>query len=85
MCGAGLLKNKKQLYLITVLFTIFFILISAPWDFGFTFFADKLMAWWIHYILGAVLGVYTMWAFVRAIVMLLGHERHHIEGCNGES
>ncbi len=83
MCGNSILKNKRQLYLITVLFSIFFIVISTPWDFGMTFFADKLEAWYIHYIVGAVLCIYTMWAFVRALTILLSHERHHIEGCNG--
>lgn len=83
MCGNSILKNKRQLYVITVLFTIFFILISTPWSFGFYFYADSMAAWVIYYALGAILGVYTMWAFVRAILILLSHERHHIEGCNG--
>lgn len=83
MCGNSILKNKRQLYVITVLFSIFFIVISTPWYFGHTFFADKLCAWYVQYALGAVLCIYTMWAFVRAFVILLSHERHHIEGCNG--
>lgn len=83
MCRNSILKNKPQLYLISVLFTLFFIAISTPWDFGFTFFADSLAAWYVHYILGAILGLYVMWVFVRAIVMLLSHERNHIEGCHG--
>lgn len=83
MCGDPITKNKKQLYVISALFTLFFIAISTPWSFGFTFFADSLAAWYVHYILGAILGFYVMWAFVRAIVMLLTHERNHINGCHG--
>lgn len=83
MCGNSILKNKRQLYVITVLFTIFFVLISTPWSFGFHYYADSKEAWWVHYVIGFILGAYTMWAFTRAIVMLMSHERHHIEGCNG--
>lgn len=83
MCGDPISKKRKQLYVISVLFTLFFLAISTPWDFGFTFFADSLAAWYVHYILGAILCLYVMWVFVRCLVMLLSHERHHIEGCHG--
>ena len=83
MCGNSILENRRQLYVITVLFSLFFLAISTPWDFGFTFFADSLAAWYVHYILGAILCIYVMWAFVRALVMLLTHERNHIMGCHG--
>lgn len=83
MCEASVLKNRKQLWTITILFSIFFILISTPWDWGFTFWADSLEAWYVHYIIGGVLTVYTMWAFVRAIVLLSNCEKESIKGCNG--
>lgn len=83
MCGASIIKNKKQLYTIAVLFSILFVFISTPWEFGLNFYAVSVSAWWIHYIIGTILCVYVMWAFIRAIVILTGHERHHIEGCNG--
>ncbi len=84
MCGTSIIKNRKSLYTITFLFSVFFVLISTPWDFGFTFFADRLTAWYIYYILGFALTIYVMWAFVRALVILTSHERHHIKGCNGQ-
>lgn len=83
MCGSSIIKNRPQLYLITVLLTIFFILVSTPWSFGLSYYADSKAAWVFYYVLGAVLGVYTTWAFIRAIIILASHERHHIEGCNG--
>ncbi|MDD3771776.1 MAG: hypothetical protein PHC38_03865 [Weeksellaceae bacterium] len=83
MCGNNIVTYKEQLIVISTLFTVFFVLISTPWDFGNTFFGDNLEAWWIHYLIGIVLAFYTMWAFLRAIIMLMSHERHHIEGCNG--
>lgn len=84
MCGTSIIKNRKQLYTITVLFSLFFVLISTPWDFGFTFYADSLQAWYIHYLVGIVLTIYVMWAFVRSLIILTSHERHHIQGCDGK-
>lgn len=83
MCGSDLIQNRGSLWTITVLFSIFFVLISTPWDWGFTFWADSLEAWYVHYIIGTALTIYVMWAFVRALVILTSHEKHHIRGCNG--
>lgn len=84
MCNTSVIKHKKQLVTVSVLFTIFFVIVSTPWTFGMGYFADLVPAWVIYYIIGSILGYYVMWAFVRALVVLLNHERHHIEGCNNE-
>lgn len=84
MCGSDVIENRKQLWFITIAFSIFFIVVSTPWDWGLTYWADSVESWYVHYAIGTVLTVYVMWAFVRAIVILTGHEKHHIRGCNGK-
>ncbi len=84
MCNTSVLEHKGQLIGISILFTLFFVVVSTPWTWGLSFFADQIPAWIIYYIIGSVLGYYVMWAFVRALVILMNHEKHHIEGCKDE-
>lgn len=71
--------SRVQIIVVAVLLNIFFVLISTPWTYGNTYFADSVLAWVIYYIVGFILSLFVTWAFLWAINILSNHEKHHLE------
>ncbi len=71
--------SRRQIIVISIVLNTFFVLISTPWTFGNTFFGDSVEAWIIYYIVGFVISLFVVWAFVWAIEVLSTHEKKHLE------
>lgn len=65
--------SKKQMYFISFLVTVFFVLVSTPWDWGVTFFGDSVVAWVIYYVVGFILAFYVTYIFIWALLILVNH------------
>ncbi len=71
--------SRLQIIFVSFFLTVIFTIISTPWDWGNTFFGDSLIAWVIYYIVGFLFSLFVVWAFLWAIDVLTGHEKHHLE------
>ncbi|MBW7890670.1 MAG: hypothetical protein H3C48_06545 [Chitinophagaceae bacterium] len=67
------MKSKRQTLIIAVLLTIFFMVVSTPWEFGLSYFGDSTVAWVLYYIIGFIISLYVTYAFLRALIMLVNH------------
>lgn len=76
------MKSKTQTYVITFLLSVFFTLVSTPWEFGLTFFGDSKGAWILHYLIGFILCFYVTYVFIRAIMMLVDHSCEYFKQLN---
>lgn len=74
------MRSKRQTFIVALLVNIFFVLISTPWTFGFTYYGDSMMAWIIYYIIGFLLSWFVVWAFLWALKVLTNHMKEHLEG-----
>lgn len=71
--------SRLQMIVVSVLLTIFFTLISTPWEWGNSFFGDSLIAWIVYYVVGFLISLFVVWAFLWALDILSNHEKHHLE------
>jgi len=69
------MKSNRQIFVVAILITLFFILISTPYQFDFNhYFAVSTWLWGIYYGLGFLLSLYVFWVFVRALKVLMNHD-----------
>lgn len=79
------MMTKKQNFVVAFLLNLFFVLVSTPWEFGFTFFGDSKGAWILYYIVGFILSFYVTYIFIWAIRMLLNHTCEYFKEINHDN
>lgn len=76
------MKSKKQIYFIAFLLNLFFVLVSTPWDFGFTFFGDSKAAWILQYVIAFILSYYVTYIFLVTLLALVSHTCQYFKETN---
>ena len=56
--------QKRDLF-ISILVVLFFVLISLPYQFEFSYWAETALAWAAYFILGTIFAVYIFYTFLQ--------------------
>jgi multisubunit Na+/H+ antiporter MnhB subunit len=62
--------QKRDLF-VSVLVVLFFVLISMPYQFEFSYWAETLLSWTIYFVLGTIFAVYVFYTFLQGRHYLL--------------
>lgn len=71
---------KKSDFFISILVVLFFILVSLPYQFEFSYWAETALAWTAYFTFGAIFAVYIFYTFLqgrRYIMSDSGKEQKH--------
>jgi Ca2+/Na+ antiporter len=69
---------KRRDLFISILAVLFFVLISLPYQFEFSYWAETVMAWTAYFVLASIFAVYIFYAFLQGRRRLM-HDSHDSE------
>lgn len=65
-------------FVVAILITLFFVLLSVPYQFEFSYWAESLPLWAAYFIVGAILVAYIFYTFLQDWRHLLQEEGENL-------